>query len=548
MSVVLDRYAGDLEAGDSQILADVQEYARWLVGRRNVEFDPSTTSDVDIRTFLLSQRMDGAGKTVLERKKSSLEHFYEWACKQGIVRKSPFEMSDLRSMRISGDQIRRREEKEIAGSQERELAHLRALNQLAEKLNRAVDLKGAIEAALNTLVDVMDLRTAWVFLWTKNFRPTFSVSQDAPHDFLLAGSCNLPKGLEKNNHHYLSHPPDCRCQHLLRNKRLARAVNVVECSRIREANLADGDTEGLRYHATVPIIAQDQPLGILNIASKEWELFNASDLKLLSMASDHIANAIKRAELYDKTENQRSSLNDELERARNVQASFMPEELPEIEGFSLAAEWNPALKVAGDFYDIFSMNENRWGIVIADVSGKGTPSALYSERVHTLIQEVSRRHTKPSDILTTVNQLLLGQSSDGMFVTVFYAVLDPVSSVLTYSNGGHDGPFLRRSSGKIERLEHGGPVLAVFEDPSLDDTKIKLEPGDAFIAYTDGVIDAVNDEGEYYGAARLESAISTAVDPSNASAIKEHLVDDLAAFTQDAPQEDDITLFVVARE
>jgi serine phosphatase RsbU (regulator of sigma subunit) len=463
-----------------------------------------------------------------------------------MLTKSPFDLFDFDGIHTSGERVRTSQESIDVSPQSRELSRLRALNRLAEHLNRSADLKSALEATLSALVDVMDLKSAWLFLSTESFRPTLVAVDDAPHDFVLASYCGLPPGLEQDNRHFLRRAPDCRCQGLLRAGRLTHAVNMVECSRLRSAARAAGDTEGLKYHATAPIMAKDRPLGIINIATENWEFFSADDLTLLSQASELVAGAIERAELFDRAENQRANLAYELEAARVVQAGFMPRKLPEISGFSLAAEWNSALKICGDFYDIFPLRDNLWGIVLADVSGKGTPSGLYSARVRTLIQEVSRRDPSPSITLQNVNHLLLDHSSDGMFVTVFYAVLDPASRSLTYTNAGHDSPFLRRHEGALERLPSSGPFLGIFEDLNLVDATVYFANGDSLIVYTDGATDAVNPEGDYYSEERLASTILEASDPSNAPALKQQLVAALEAFTKNAPQEDDITFFVMS--
>lgn len=548
MSPILDSFAKTLSDAESQTLTDVREYVEWYTGEVDSDFDPCNTNDVDLRTFILTQKINGTELSDLKRKTDSLKQFYEWACKQGTLSKSPFDLFDFEHIHVVSDRVRKRRESLDVSPQAQELTRLRALNRLAEHLNRSADLKSALEATLSALVEVMELRSAWLFLSTKCFKPTFAVLDDEPHDFVLASHCGLPPGLEQDNRRYLRRAPDCRCQGLLRTGRLKHAVNMVECSRLRSAAKAAGDTKGLKYHATAPIMAKDRPLGIINIATEDWEFFSADDLTLLSQASELVAGAIERAELYDQAENQRATFAYELEAARAVQASFMPRKLPEISGFSLAAEWNSALKICGDFYDIFPLRDDLWGIVLADVSGKGTPSGLYSARVRTLIQEVSRRDTSPSATLKRVNQLLLEQSSDGMFVTVFYAVFDSKSRSLTFTNAGHDSPFLRRKSGTIERLPSSGPFLGIFEELGLEDATVYFENGDSLIVYTDGATDAVNLDGEYYSEERLASAITTAKDPSNAPALKQELLADLEKFTQNAPQEDDITLFIMSCE
>ena len=234
--------------------------------------------------------------------------------------------------------------------------------------------------------------------------------------------------------------------------------------------------------------------------------------------------------------------------ARVVQAGLMPDRLPSIPGFSLAADWRAAREVAGDFYDIFPLAEGRWGIVIADVSDKGAPAALYMAMVRSLIRAVAERASSPAATLMQVNRALDAQSSAEMFVTVFYAILDPASRALTYANAGHNPPLVRRAAapGRIEQLPLGGRFIGMLGEVSLADGALRLAPGDALVAYTDGLTDAENSERQDYGLARLNAAITAA--PADALALLEHLLADLAAFTGDGPQPDDITLFVVTCE
>src|SRR5215469_4358284 len=201
----------------------------------------------------------------------------------------------------------------------------------------------------------MGLKTAWAFVWTQSSLYVASKAPNSVHDFALASSCGLPPGLEQDNRHCLCQPPDCHCQSLLRSGRLVRAVNIVECTRLRHAARCAGDTQGLLFHATVPLIVQDRPVGLINIATEQWEFLSSADLQFLSAAGSEVAIALERARLYDLAETRRIRLEQELEMARAVQKSLLPTQLPTIPGFTLVADWRPARLVAGDFYDVFSV-------------------------------------------------------------------------------------------------------------------------------------------------------------------------------------------------
>jgi sigma-B regulation protein RsbU (phosphoserine phosphatase) len=163
------------------------------------------------------------------------------------------------------------------------------------------------------------------------------------------------------------------------------------------------------FHTSLRIVKK-RPVGLINIATEQWEFLSPADLQFLSAAGSQVAIALERAQLHDLAETQRTRLEKELEMARAVQKSLLPTQLPNILGFTLAADWRPAREVAGDFYDFFPLPDGRWGMVLADVSGKGAPAALYMAMARSLIRSEAGRYGKPSAVLTEVNRRLLAES------------------------------------------------------------------------------------------------------------------------------------------
>jgi serine phosphatase RsbU (regulator of sigma subunit) len=546
MTKFVEQFAAQLDPADSQTLADLCHFENWQTQRQEKTFMPDAIDDVAIRSYLLHLRLGGSSRSILLRTIDSLKRFYGWAQANRLIAKSPFDSFDFNRPLLSREQIKRREEARFANPTDREIAHLRALNHLAEHLNRSVDIRALLATAVETLVQAMGLKTAWAFVWTEAGLCTTKGTADPPHDFALAACCGLPPGLEQDNRGCLRQPPDCHCQSLLRNGRLVRAVNIVECTRLRYAARHAGDTQGLLFHATVPLISQNRSVGLINIATEQWEFLTSADLQFLSAAGSQVAIALERARLYDLAETRRIRLEQELEMARAVQKSLLPTHPPAIPGFTLVADWRPAREIAGDFYDFFSLPDGRWGIVLADVSGKGAPAALYMAMTRSLIRSEAGRHTHPSAVLTEVNRRLLAESSNEMYVTVFYAVLDPILGSLTYANAAHHPPFLRRASGAVERLAPGGLMMGLFEQLTLSDETVDLRSGDALVGYTDGLTDAVNRQDEDYGHVRLADIVASA--PSAAQDILTHILKDLEAFAGPVPQPDDITLLILTSD
>jgi sigma-B regulation protein RsbU (phosphoserine phosphatase) len=406
-------------------------------------------------------------------------------------------------------------------------------------------VRTALEATLTTLVEVMELRTAWAFVMTRSGLLKIGDADDSQHDFALAAFCGVPPGLDRDNQYFLRCPPDCHCQSLLRSGRLVRAVNVVECTRLQDSAQAAGDNQGLLFHASAPIRVQDRALGIINVATEDWQFLTAADLQFLTAVSAQLAIALERAQLYDELSAQRHRLEQELQMAREVQASLLPRQLPRVPGFSFAADWRSAREMAGDFYDIFALPEDRWALVIADVSDKGAPAAMYMAMTRSLIRSSASRNPSPAAALIEVNREIFAHSSSDMFVSVFYAALDARTRSLTYANAGHNPPLLRRANGTLESLPRTGVLIGIMEGLVLSDASLTLAPGDTLVAYTDGLTDALNPRGEDYGLARLMAALAGA--PRADAALQlAYLSGDLAAFINGVAPFDDITLFIVA--
>src|SRR6266436_1031448 len=546
MSEFVERFAAQLSSADSKTLADLRDFIDWRAQAQGRVFIPDALDDVAIRSYLLHAKLSGASRIILQRTIASLKRFYDWALTNHVIAKSPFDTFDFSRPLLSREQIKRREETRFANPVDREIAHLRALNHLSEHLNRCADVRTLLAKVVETLVEAMGLRTAWAFLWTEGDARTATSASGSRHDVAVAACCGLPPGLEQDDRRYLSQPPDCHCQRLLRNEQLVRAINIVECTRLQAAFRHAGETGGLLFHATVPLIVEKRPVGLINIATEQWEFLSMADLQFLSAAGSQVVIALERARLHDLAETQRTRQEKELEMARAVQKSLLPTQLPSIPGFILAADWRPAREVAGDFYDFFSLPDGRWGIVLADVSGKGAPAALYMAMARSLIRSEAGRYSNPSAVLTEVNRRLLAESCNEMFVTVFYAIVDPLQRLLTYANAGHDPPFLRRASGSVERLALGGLIMGVFEEVSFSDETLKLESGDTLVAHTDGLTDTVNHEDEAYGQTRLADTIDRA--PAGAQDMLDHILRDLSAFAGPVPQPDDITLLVLTTD
>lgn len=235
----------------------------------------------------------------------------------------------------------------------------------------------------------------------------------------------------------------------------------------------------------------------------------------------------------------------ELEIAKGIQQSFLPESAPTLPGFDLAGYNLPALEVGGDFYDFIPLDTDHYGLVIADVSGKGVPAALFMALSRTLIRASATSVDDPVRSIREANRHIFADSKTSMFVTLFYAVLDCKEKSLMFVNAGHNPPlYLGAGAGSVRLLNAEGIALGVLDEIKLKSVSIPLQSGDVVVLYTDGVTEATNEKDEEYGIERLEQCVEGAKALSS-QAIIDAIVHEVVAFAGTHPQHDDITVMVL---
>lgn len=241
-----------------------------------------------------------------------------------------------------------------------------------------------------------------------------------------------------------------------------------------------------------------------------------------------------------------AGLQQELEIARRLQLSILPKALPPRDDVEVSGHMRPALEVGGDFYDFFLVEENKLGLVIADVSGKGVPAALFMAISRSLLKATAQSMKEPGATIDHVNAVLAEENEEMMFVTLFYAVLDLTSGRLTYVNAGHNPPYLRHRDGSLTALAQSGDIpVAVMEDFAFAVEAQDLAPGDLLLLYTDGVTEAFDKQEQAYGEARLEATLTALPAGAGSEATVKRLERSVAAFVAGAPQSDDLTMLVL---
>lgn len=236
----------------------------------------------------------------------------------------------------------------------------------------------------------------------------------------------------------------------------------------------------------------------------------------------------------------------ELEVAQEIQVSFLPQSQPSLPGWEIAAHWRSARRVGGDFYDFLWLPDGQLGLVIADVADKGIPAALFMALSRTLVRVSALTGRGPARALERANQLILSDARSDLFVTIFYAVIDPTTGQMAYTSAGHNPPLLVRADGQVENLHCRGIALGVLEEIQLTDKETHLAPGDTLVLYTDGVTEAINAGEEEFGVERL-AEIALARRHESATDILAHVDTAVTTFAAGQPQFDDVTLVVARR-
>ena len=261
----------------------------------------------------------------------------------------------------------------------------------------------------------------------------------------------------------------------------------------------------------------------------------------LEITIEKTLNHIRAQEAAQEARDRLVVLKGELDVAQQVQMSALPKEVPRSETPDVQALMIPAREVGGDFYDFFPLGDALLGLVIADVSGKGIPAALFTLMTRTLIKGTARDSPSPADCLSRVNDLLAEDNETCIFITLFYGMFDLRDGVFRYSNGGHNLPRLVRSDSRVEVLPSTeNLVLGIAPGHEYRNGQVQLAPGDALFLYTDGITEAQNAHEEEFGEERLDAKLA-GLGQGPAREIVTAVVDEVRAFAGDAPQSDDIT-------
>jgi serine phosphatase RsbU (regulator of sigma subunit) len=310
------------------------------------------------------------------------------------------------------------------------------------------------------------------------------------------------------------------------------AVHATDMSQLKEKDML------IASHSTI-IEQSNREL------SKKTKKLEEMNQKLVSLSNKYLQRTLELDGKNTALENAQNHINSELEIARNLQIEILPACFPSVSGCEGAAYMVPATTMGGDFYDFIELPDGKVGLVMADVSGKGVPAAFFMAVARTNLRLIAYDSSGPAECLRRTNELLCVQNPMYLFVTIFYGIFDPITGILTYANGGHNPPVIRRADGSVEMLASmGDTALGVIEDLYFQEQIEQFSPGDSLILYTDGVTEAFNTQWEEHGEKRMLDQVRL---EGNGSA--KHLVNaifnSVIGFAGIAPQSDDITITVL---
>lgn len=406
--------------------------------------------------------------------------------------------------------------------------HLATLYEITRELNSSLELDTVLENIMDRVIEVTGAERG--FLMLRN-----EISGEL--EFRVA------RGLDRSD---LSSPEFQVSTSILRKVEQTREPLLTDNAQFDD-RFTRGESImilGLRSILCVPISIKRRFIGLVYVDNRlHAGLFNEGHRDLLAAFASQAAIAIDNARLYEVAV-EKGRMEKELQMAKEIQRGWLPQNLPDIPGYELAGDWRSAREVAGDFYDCFELRDGDWGLVIADVSDKGAPAALFMAVSRSLIRSAALMHDDPAAALRQTNLNILNDTESGMFVTVYYTILHPGGRI-TGLNAGHNLPLLvRASDGSHEFLPRGGRPLGWFEELPVAPVTYQLQPGDVLVYYTDGLTEAENTAGEAYGEQRLAEVV-TAVADHPADVILRAITASALKFMGSAPPFDDMTLFVV---
>jgi phosphoserine phosphatase RsbU/P len=429
------------------------------------------------------------------------------------------------------------------------------LHDLGEAFTEEIDREHLLRIIVTCARKVTGAKGAAIYLW------------DVDHEKLIAAIVNG------------SFPPVLKVDNIVADQLAAKAENLEAFLRLEavpadstsvigevahsgvaiHAEKADGDerfpwfrqkTLQTETYMAVPLHYREEQLGVLALANRdEGKTFSKADFDLVKSVADQAAYSLQHAQIYSQL-TEKKKLDHDIAVAREIQRILLPSKAPLVEGFNCAALNIPAQQVSGDYFDFIKVDAQRWGVVVADVSGKGIPASIIMAMCRSVLRSKAAGNPSPAQVLREVNRQLYPDIQEDMFITMIYLIMDP-SGKITLARAGHEAAFWCRDRFKhIEAIEAPGMALGIDAgdvfDEVIKDVTVELSPLDTVVVYTDGINEALDDEGNEFGQEQLRAVLQEA-GPQSVDFLVKTIVDRVQNFSSGHPQNDDITLAAVQR-
>ncbi|NQS90509.1 SpoIIE family protein phosphatase [Patescibacteria group bacterium] len=429
---------------------------------------------------------------------------------------------------------------------ERKIYEMEKLYRLGVQVSSTLDINVVLDLCVNTTVEVHEAKMGLLFLVDEKSNRLFLGSMAiSKNETLHSPSLSSPSSVKTIKRGKLRLKEGEGIANQVAKNKKPLLVNKVETKELLSNPIYKDVGFKVKSILCVPLLAKDEVIGVIQVCNKRGDAaFNNEDQHLLVSFAVHAAIAIENAKLYQEVA-EKERMKRELEIAHKLQTSLLPDKSPQIKGYQIAAMSIPAREVGGDFYDFIDVVEGKIGLVIGDVAGKGLPAALFMALSRSFLRAQAIGNLKANIVLEKANKLIANDAKEGIFVTALYAILDAPAKVLQISNAGHNPSILFHSNtGECEELRMGGIVLGAFDEARFQEKEITLKKGDIVVFYTDGIVEAIDNNNQQFGMERLIKIIKDKPYLEATELIK-LIKKKMKEFTKDQPQFDDFTLMVV---
>lgn len=411
------------------------------------------------------------------------------------------------------------------------LQELNAMRTVSEYMTTNIDLDDLLKLILNKLVNTINAERGTIFLIDEEKQELWSRALQQDDGPVTEIRIKLSEGIAG---HVATTGETLNIPDAYADPRFSRAVDQATGYRTRSL-------------LTVPMLnPQQKTIGVVQVLNKVDGPFTTRDERLLVALAAQASVSLENARLYQQ-EIEQQVIQRELETAHSIQASFLPETIPQPNGWEIAAMWKPIQNVAGDFYDVYALDRGRLAIVIADVSGKGIPAALFMSLTVTVLRFGMSVGLRPGEVMRRANELIIADQRSRMFATAFLCYLDPKTGRMRVASAGHNPPILYRAAeGTCEYIQTTGVAVGIFPNATFEEITVHMEPGDALVLYTDGISEVIDEDDQEFGEDRIETLLIQHLDQS-AKDIGNTILRAVVEFAGDKGLFDDATLVVIKR-